>query len=75
MSLSKQVSILYAVNNGYMDDVPVEKVSAFELDFYRFMETSHPEIFKRIETEKELKEELENLLKSAITEFKQTVSY
>ena len=71
MSLGKQASILYAVTNGYVDDVPVEKVIPWEENFHRFMETSHPEIEKKIDTEYEIKPETENLLKTAITEFKQ----
>jgi F-type H+-transporting ATPase subunit alpha len=71
MSLGKQSSILYAVTNGYLDDVPVEKVLSWEENFHRFMETSHPEIEKKINAEYEIKPETENLLKAAITEFKQ----
>jgi F-type H+-transporting ATPase subunit alpha len=71
MSLGKQSSILYAVTNGYLDDVPVEKVIPWEENFHRFMETNHPEIEKKINTEYEIKPETENLLKAAITEFKQ----
>jgi F-type H+-transporting ATPase subunit alpha len=75
MSLFKQVTILYAVNNGYLDEVPVNKVSTFEQDFHRFIDTNHPELSKRIEKEKQLNQELEDLLKSAITEFKQSATY
>jgi F-type H+-transporting ATPase subunit alpha len=74
-SMVKQVTILYAVNNGYLDDVPVDKVSTFEQDFHRFIDTNHPELIKRIEKEKQLNQELEDLLKSAITEFKQSATY
>ena len=38
MSIEKQVAIIYAVNNGYLDDVPVEKIKAFETGFLKFME-------------------------------------
>jgi len=50
MNVEKEVSILYAVINGYLDEVPVDKVMAFEGAFHRFMETSHPEIGQRIDT-------------------------
>jgi len=75
MSLDKEVTILYAVNNGYLDDVPVEKISSFEQAFHRFMETNHPEINKRISTDKEIKAETEEKLKSVIAEFKKSVAY
>jgi F-type H+-transporting ATPase subunit alpha len=71
MSLGKQASILYAVTNGYLDDVPVEKVIVWEENFHRFMETNYPEIEKKINTEYEIKTETDNLLKAAITQFKQ----
>ncbi|OIP27204.1 MAG: F0F1 ATP synthase subunit alpha [Chloroflexi bacterium CG_4_9_14_3_um_filter_45_9] len=71
MSLGKQVSILYVVTNGYLDDVPVEKVIAWEENLHRFMETNHPEIENRINTEYEIKAEIEEILRAAIAEFKQ----
>jgi len=66
MPLEKEVTILHAVINGYLDDVPVEKVRAFEEGFHRFMETSHPEIGQHISAEKELSDETEEALKHAI---------
>ena len=71
MSLGKQVSILYVVTNGYLDDVPVEKVIAWEENFHRFMETNHPEIENKINTEHEIKAEIEEILRAAIRESKQ----
>ncbi len=69
--VEKQVVILYAAINGYIDDIPVDKVRAFEADFHRFMEANHPEIGETIAGEKELSTETEEKLKTAITEFKQ----
>jgi F-type H+-transporting ATPase subunit alpha len=70
VSLEKQVMILYVAINGYLDDVPVAKVSTFEANFYRFMEANHPEIGKKITEEKEFGPEIEEALKKAIDEFK-----
>jgi len=75
MSLAKQVSIIYAVSNGFLDDVPVNKVMAFEAAFHRFMETSHSDIIQKINKEKVISDELDGALKKAITEFKTTVPY
>ncbi len=75
MPLEKEVTILHAVINGYLDDVPVEKVRAFEEGFHRFMEISHPEIGQRITAEKELSDETKEALKQAIAEFKEKVPY
>ncbi|MEA2085593.1 MAG: F0F1 ATP synthase subunit alpha [Chloroflexota bacterium] len=75
VALEKQVMVLYAAVNGYIDDVPVDKVTAFEVDFYRFMEANHPEIGKGIAREGEITTETGEALKQAILEFKQSVTY
>ena len=75
MPLEKQVMILYAVTNGYLDNTPVDKISSFEEAFHRFMETNHPNIGKAIASEKALSDKTEEALKNAITQFQQTVSF
>jgi len=75
MSVEKQVMILYAAISGYLDDVPGDKVGAFEANFHRFMEANHPEIGKKIAKEKEITPEIEEKLKAAVSEFKQGMSY
>jgi len=75
MSLEKQVMVLYAVTNGYLDDVPVDKISSLEEAFHRFMESNHPDVGKAIASEKALSEKTEEALKNAITQFLPTVSY
>jgi len=72
MPMEKQVMILYAVINGYLDDVAVEKIVTFESNFHSFMKTNHPEIGERIAKEKELTRETEEALKTAILEFKKS---
>ncbi|MBI2832233.1 MAG: F0F1 ATP synthase subunit alpha [Chloroflexi bacterium] len=72
--LESQVSILYAGIHGHLDDVPVEKITAFEAGFYRFLQTNHSEIGKAIATDKEIKPETEEKLKAAIQEFKKSFS-
>ncbi len=74
MSLEKQVAILYAAINGYLDDVPVDKVIAFEVNFHRFLEANHPEIGKEINKTKEITDKTEEVLKKAIAEFKKGMS-
>jgi F-type H+/Na+-transporting ATPase subunit alpha len=71
MPLEKQVNVLYAVNNGYMDDVPVEKIKKFEIDFQKFMEASFASLLKTIATTKDISSESEETLKKAILQFKQ----
>ena len=69
MSLGEQVTILYAVTKGYLDEVPVEKVLAYEESFHRFMKTSYPDIERRINEDKEIKPDTEDVLRKAISQF------
>ncbi|MDA0988030.1 MAG: F0F1 ATP synthase subunit alpha [Chloroflexi bacterium] len=75
MSLEKQVTIMYAVINGYLDDVAVDKVNAFEESFHRYMQGAKADLLKSIVEKRELDAEITEALVSAITEFKRTVPY
>jgi F-type H+-transporting ATPase subunit alpha len=75
LAVEQQVAIIWAVTNGYLDDVPVVKVRAFETAFLRFLTSNHPEIGQTIVKEKTLSESTVAALKQAITEFKQTVPF
>ena len=70
--VAAQVMILYAAINGYVDDVPVSKVTSFEANFYRFMEANHPELGKAITETEDLSADTEEKLKAAIDEFKKS---
>ncbi|MDY6892715.1 MAG: F0F1 ATP synthase subunit alpha [Chloroflexota bacterium] len=72
--LEKQVMILYAVTNGYFDDIAVDNIRSTEESFHRFMETNHPEIGKAIASEKAISDSNLEALKKAINEFKQTIA-
>jgi F-type H+-transporting ATPase subunit alpha len=74
VSLENQVMIIYAVTNGYLDQVPVDKVGRWEAEFYRFMQSSHPQIGQTIATEKAMSDELIKELGAAIEEFNKTTS-
>jgi len=72
VAMEKQVLILYATINGYIDDIPADKVSTFETNFHKFMETNHPEIATAIAREGEISPATEEALKTAIEEFKRS---
>ena len=74
LSLEKQVTSMYAVINGHMDDVETEKVQAWEEAFHQFMETNHPEILGKIVETNDLEEAAEKELVEAINQFKKTVT-
>lgn len=70
MNLFHQVMILYAVINGYLDDVPTEDIKKFEDEFLKFMDEKYPDVGHLISKTKDLDEKTEEKLKSGILEFK-----
>lgn len=72
MNLSHQVMILYAVINGYLDDVPTEDIKKFEAEFLKFMDEKYPDVGHFITKTKDLDEKTEEKLKRGIVEFKNT---
>ncbi|HBT92223.1 MAG TPA: F0F1 ATP synthase subunit alpha [Candidatus Veblenbacteria bacterium] len=68
MPVANQVAILYAVTNGYLNDVPVSEVNTWEKRFHQFIKNQP--VFKQITEKKELTAEIEELLKQTITDFK-----
>jgi F-type H+-transporting ATPase subunit alpha len=58
------------VQNGHMDDVPVERIKDFQNRLTEFLTTSKTKLLERIAREKELKDDLANELKAAAGEFK-----
>jgi len=67
-----QSAILWTVQNGYMDDVPVEKIKDFQGKLTDYMTTRKANILNTVTKEKALSDATIAELKSAITEFKQT---
>jgi F-type H+/Na+-transporting ATPase subunit alpha len=75
LSLDKEVAILYAVNNGYMDDIPVEKIKDFETGLIKYLEAANSALLKTILTSKDLSPESEKTLKEAILQYKQGLTF
>ena len=71
-SLEKQVMIIYAVTRKFLSDIPVDRISDFEVEFLNYMETSHPAVGDTIAKTKDLSDETEEALKNAIIEFKKS---
>ncbi|MDY6941117.1 MAG: F0F1 ATP synthase subunit alpha [Cyanobacteriota bacterium] len=72
LPLNEQVAIVYAGINGYLDDIPIEKVTDFNAGLRDYLRTSKPKFAELIQGGKVLTEEAEGLLKEGISEFKQT---
>jgi F-type H+-transporting ATPase subunit alpha len=75
LTLAQQVSIIYAGVNGFLDDVPVEKVTDFEKAFHDFMAAGSADLLNEIQTSGEIPEGAEERLRQAIQDFKGTVAY
>lgn len=72
LKVEEEVMILFAVTNRYLDDIPVDRVKAFENDFLDYMENTSSETAKKILEKKELTDEIKEELKLKIEEFKKT---
>lgn len=75
LPVEDQVLTIYTAVKGFLTDIPVDKVVNFHADFIKFMHTNHADIGKKIAEQKKLDDALENQIKAAITEFKETVTY
>lgn len=72
MPTEEQVVSMYAATRGFMDDVPVSGVQAFEAELLEFVRGSKADILTDIKTRKALDADLEGRLKDAILEFKKS---
>src|SRR3546814_18541451 len=61
---------LFAVNNGYLDDLEVEQILSFEKALKDYLKSKHEGLVQRIEESKELSKDEEAELKAAVQEFK-----
>src|SRR5574339_660576 len=66
---------LFAVNNGYYDDIPVEKALAFESALRQFVKSKYAAIFDKIEKTKEMSADDEKALHEAVKDFKKNATY
>jgi F-type H+-transporting ATPase subunit alpha len=67
-----QVALLWAVQNNFVDDVPVDRIKEFQAKLTEFLATRKAELLKKIRAEKAVSDTLAGELKAALTEFKQT---
>src|SRR5687767_3202732 len=72
MPVEQQVVGIYAVTNGHLDDVPVNRVREWERQFHEFVSARFPQITEKLRTEKVLSKDTETELKKAVDAFKQT---
>jgi F-type H+/Na+-transporting ATPase subunit alpha len=73
--VAKQIAMIFAVNEGHLDDIPVERIDEFERGFYDYMDMSHAEILDEIGQKKVLSDDLRGALATAVKEYKQTAGF
>jgi F-type H+-transporting ATPase subunit alpha len=70
MNVENQILVIWAVSNGYADDVAVEDVRRFEAELLKFVENSHPGLLQSIREKKSLTDEITTDLKQVLSDFK-----
>lgn len=75
--LSEDLEILsiWAVTNGYLDDIPVESVQDFEMQLHEHMKTREPKILEKLASGDKITDEVQEQLKKTIEKFKKGVDY
>jgi F-type H+-transporting ATPase subunit alpha len=72
LSVEKQVFLVYAGTNGFVDDLPVDSLAQFEQEIFAFVESKHAQILSDIVTKKDLDDDLKGRMNKAIEAFKKT---
>jgi F-type H+-transporting ATPase subunit alpha len=75
LSMPEEAEILFALSEGHLDDIPVDKIQEFEQAFHQYMGASHPEIRDAIATQLQLSDDIKGKLTSAIQDFKQSSQF
>lgn len=68
IKVEHQVMIIYAVTNGLLEEIPVEKITEFQNEMFEFMDTRYPQIGEEIVNTKELSKENTKALHEALQE-------
>jgi len=75
MTVSEMGAVLFAANEGYLEDVPVEKILDFEQAFLSYMRSEHGNFMSGIDESGDYSDEIVETLNQAITKFKETQTY
>jgi F-type H+/Na+-transporting ATPase subunit alpha len=69
LPVERQVALIFAGTNGYLDDVALTDIRAFEVGLYQFIETRHPQVFRGIAEKKQLDDQIKAALTAAVKEY------
>jgi len=70
LSVEKQILIIYAGTNGFVDELPLSALKKYEQELYAFIESKHPDLFADILKKRELDGDLRAKLNKTLGEFK-----
>jgi len=74
MAVEKQVLIIWAASNGFVDDVPVEQARRFETELVHFIENANPGLLQRMREKKALTDDIKSDLTQVLKDFKENWS-
>jgi F-type H+/Na+-transporting ATPase subunit alpha len=74
MDVEKQIVVIWAASNGYIDDLPVESVRKFETELLKYLDNAGGPLLSAIREKRVLDDEVKSLLGSTLDEFKQRYS-
>jgi F-type H+-transporting ATPase subunit alpha len=72
LPISLMAATLFAVNKGFMDDIDVKKILAFEHGLYQHLKSSHAALLAKLENDKAMDKAAEEEMTNAITAFKKS---
>jgi F-type H+-transporting ATPase subunit alpha len=72
LAVERQIAIIFAGTNGYLDVIPTSEVRAFEVGLYQFIETRAPKLFGEIAEKKQLDDQLKGALNQVVKDFAAT---
>lgn len=73
MPVEQEVMMIYAGTQGYVDDIPLNRIAAFQTEFFKYVDSSAPAVRQELSSKKELTAEIEAKLKQALNDFKSKV--
>src|ERR1700678_3362430 len=71
LSTPKEILIIYAGTNGFLDDLKVEDIRAFETGLYQYVDSTHADVLKEILEKKALDDNLKKRIEGVLKEYKQ----
>jgi F-type H+-transporting ATPase subunit alpha len=71
LPFSKQILIIFAGTNGFLDDLAMEDVKAFESELYKYVDNANPKLLSTIMEKKTLDDALKGEIQKTLTDFKQ----